>query len=96
MMVLITYDVNTETANGRRRLRKVAKLCQNYGQRVQNSVFECVIDAARLKKLQAELKRVINEEKDSLRYYYLGEQWRHRVEHVGTKVAIDLEGILIG
>ena len=95
MMVLITYDVNTQTEAGKTRLRKVAKLCQNYGQRVQNSVFECIIDSARLKRLQASLEKQINPEKDSLRYYYLGDQWRNRVEHVGAKQGLDLEGTLI-
>jgi CRISPR-associated protein Cas2 len=95
MMVLITYDVNTQTAAGRTRLRKVAKQCQNYGQRVQNSVFECIIDPARLKHLQVILEKEIDPEKDSLRYYYLGEEWRSRVQHVGAKSSLNLEGILI-
>ena len=95
MMVLVTYDVNTETEAGKKRLRKVAKQCQNYGQRVQNSVFECIIDSARLKLLQAALEKLIDTEKDSLRYYYLGDDWRKRVEHVGAKASIDLEGMLI-
>ena len=95
MMVLITYDVNTETLAGQKRLRKVAKACQNYGQRVQNSVFECIIDPARLKELQATLESLMNKEKDSIRYYYLGNEWRKRVEHVGAKDSVDLEGTLI-
>ena len=95
MMVLITYDVNTTTAAGQKRLRKVAKACQNYGQRVQNSVFECIIDPARLKQLQANLEKLIDKEKDSLRYYYLGDEWRGRVVHVGAKPSLDLEGTLI-
>jgi CRISPR-associated protein Cas2 len=95
MMVLITYDVNTETEAGKKRLRKVAKQCQNYGQRVQNSVFECILDPARLKQLQSNLAKSINPEKDSLRYYYLGNEWRTRVEHVGAKASLDLEGTLI-
>jgi CRISPR-associated protein Cas2 len=95
MMVLITYDVNTETEAGRKRLRKVAKQCQNYGQRVQNSVFECVIDAAQLRQLKHRLAQLINPEKDSLRFYYLGSEWRERVEHIGAKESIDLEGLLI-
>lgn len=94
-MVLITYDVNTETMAGQKRLRKVAKACQNYGQRVQNSVFECVIDPARLKQLQATLDNLIDKNKDSLRYYYLGDKWQGRVEHVGAKKPIDIEGTLI-
>ena len=95
MMVLITYDVNTETPAGRKRLRKVAKQCQNYGQRVQYSVFECLIDPARLKQLQNTLEQLIDPEKDSLRYYYLGNKWRTRIEHIGAKAGIDLEGPLI-
>jgi CRISPR-associated protein Cas2 len=95
MMVLITYDVNTETAAGQKRLRKVAKQCQNYGQRVQNSVFECILDPALLKQLQNKLEKIIDVEKDSVRYYYLGDEWRHRVEHIGVKAGIDLEGALI-
>jgi CRISPR-associated protein Cas2 len=95
MMVLITYDVNTETLAGQKRLRKVAKACQDYGQRVQNSVFECIIDPARLKELQARLDKLMNLEKDSIRYYYLGDEWRKRVEHRGAKVSLDLEGTLI-
>ena len=95
MMVLITYDVNTETEAGKKRLRKVAKECENYGQRVQNSVFECLIDLARLKQLQSRLVKLIDPKKDSLRYYYLGDEWRSRVEHVGAKPSLDLEGTLI-
>ena len=95
MMLLITYDVSTETEGGKKRLRKVAKQCQNYGQRVQNSVFECIIDPALLKQLQNNLEKIIDKEKDSLRYYYLGNEWRKRVEHVGAKPSIDLEGTLM-
>ena len=95
MMVLITYDVNTETEAGKKRLHKVAKQCQNYGQRVQNSVFECILDPALLKQVQSKLEKIIDVEKDSIRYYYLGDEWRHRVEHVGAKASIDLEGALI-
>ena len=95
MMVLITYDVNTETEAWKKRLRKVAKQCQNYGQRVQNSVFECLIDAAQCKQLKHRLSQLINPEKDSLRFYYLGNEWRNRVEHIGAKASLDLEGPLI-
>jgi len=95
MMVLITYDVNTQTEAGKKRLRKVAKQCQNYGQRVQNSVFECLIDAAQLKQLKHLLTELIDPEKDSLRFYYLGNKWRNRVEHIGAKASLDLEGPLI-
>lgn len=94
-MVLITYDVNTQSNAGKTRLRKVAKQCQNYGQRVQNSVFECVIDPACLKRLQDILEKLIDPEKDSLRYYYLGDKWKTRVHHVGAKSSLDLEGTLI-
>jgi len=95
MMVLITYDVSTESEGGKKRLRKVAKQCTNYGQRVQNSVFECLVDAAQLRQLKHILSELIDPEKDSLRFYYLGNEWRQRVEHVGAKVSIDLEGPLI-
>jgi CRISPR-associated protein Cas2 len=95
MMVLITYDVKTETEAGKRRLRKVSKKCQDYGQRVQNSVFECVIDPAQLKELQHILLKIIDTEVDSLRFYYLGDKWKSRVEHIGAKPSVDLEGTLI-
>lgn len=95
MMVLITYDVNTETEAGKKRLRKVARECENYGQRVQNSVFECIIDLALLKQMQSRLVKLIDTETDSLRFYYLGDEWRKRVEHVGAKASLDLEGTLI-
>ena len=94
-MVLITYDVSTETEGGKKRLRRVAKKCEDYGQRVQKSVFECIIDPARLKLLQAALLEIIDPAVDSLRYYYLGDESRHRVEHVGARPGIDLEGTLI-
>ena len=95
MLVVITYDVNTETPAGQKRLRKVAKQCQNYGQRVQNSVFECLIDAAQLQQLKYLLTEIIDPETDSLRFYNLGNNWRNRVEHIGAKPGIDLEGPLI-
>lgn len=95
MLVLITYDVNTETKAGKKRLRKVSKQCQNYGQRVQNSVFECLIDSAQLKLLKHALEVLIDPEVDSLRFYYLGKNWHNRVEHIGAKPSIDLEGTLI-
>lgn len=95
MMVLITYDVSTESEGGKKRLRKVAKACQDYGQRVQNSVFECLLDAAHMKQLQAKLDELIDKDKDSLRFYYLGDEWRGRVVHIGAKKALDLEGTLI-
>lgn len=95
MLVLITYDVKTETEAGKTRLRKVSKKCKDYGQRVQNSVFECLIDTAQLKHLQADLNKIIDPEVDSLRFYYLGTNWKRRVEHVGAKPSIDLEGTII-
>jgi CRISPR-associated protein Cas2 len=95
MLVLITYDVNTETAEGRRRLRKVAKQCVNYGQRVQNSVFECILDAALAKEVKHKLEKLIDKEKDSLRFYYLGDKYKTKVEHIGIKPSIDVEGPLI-
>ncbi len=94
MLILITYDVSTESEGGKKRLRKVAKLCVNYGQRVQNSVFECLLDPVQLKELQRRLNDVIDNEKDSLRYYYLGKNWQKRVEHVGAKATYDPEGFL--
>ena len=84
MLVLITYDVNTETAAGKRRLRQVAKQCVNYGRRVQNSVFECILDNAQCVMLKAKLTDIIDEEVDSLRFYYLGNQYKTKVEHVGV------------
>lgn len=95
MMVLITYDVNTETAVGRKRLRHVAKQCVNFGQRVQNSVFECLVDPAQLADLRSRLEKIIDVETDSLRYYYLGNNWRSRVDHVGAKASYDPEGVIM-
>lgn len=95
MLVLITYDVNTEDNKGKTRLRKVAKQCVNYGQRVQNSVFECILDAAQCKMLKAKLLNIIDEEKDSLRFYYLGNQYKNKIEHYGTKESFDQEGVLL-
>lgn len=85
MLVLITYDVNTEDAAGRKRLRKIAKECVNYGQRVQNSVFECLLDAAQCRLLQAKLCSIMDTEKDSLRFYYLGNRYENKIEHFGCK-----------
>jgi CRISPR-associated protein Cas2 len=95
MMVLVTYDVNTETLEGRKRLRHVAKACQNLGQRVQNSVFECLLEPAQWVALKSKLLRIINTEKDSLRFYFLGANWKRRIEHHGTKPGYDPEGPLI-
>lgn len=95
MLVLVTYDVRTETPGGRRRLRRVAKACLDYGQRVQYSVFECDVDPAQWTALRARLTGLIDLDEDSLRFYMLGNQWRRRVEHVGAKPATDHEGTLI-
>lgn len=95
MLVVVAYDVSTESEKGRRRLRRVARVCENCGQRVQNSVFECLVDAAQWARVRARLIKEINEEDDSLRFYFLGDNWKRRVEHVGTKVAYDPQGPLI-
>lgn len=95
MLVLITYDVSTQNASGKARLRKVAKECVNYGQRVQNSVFECILDASQLLLLKDRLKSLINEKEDSLRFYYLGNNYRTKVEHFGIKTSYDAEGTLM-
>jgi CRISPR-associated protein Cas2 len=95
MLVVVAYDVNTESEKGRRRLRRVAKVCENCGQRVQNSVFECLVDAAQWTQVRARLVEEISQEDDSLRFYFLGDNWRRRVEHVGTKASYDPQGPLI-
>lgn len=95
MLVLITYDVSTMSCEGQRRLRRVSKICQDYGQRVQNSVFECVVDATQYAVLKMRLIEIIDKEEDSLRFYQLGNNYKNKVEHVGIKESIDLEGPLI-
>lgn len=95
MMVLVTYDVMTSEPGGARRLRRVAKACRDFGQRVQYSVFEVDIDPAGWVALKARLEDIIDPEKDSLRYYHLGAKWRGRIEHVGAKPSTDLDGPLI-
>ena len=95
MLVLITYDVNTETATGRKRLRKVAKQCTNYGRRVQNSVFECILDNAQLVTLKAILADTIDESVESLRFYYLGNKYQTKVEHIGVDRGIAVDDTLI-
>lgn len=95
MMVLITYDVSTESVGGKRRLRRVARACKDFGQRVQFSVFECEVEPAQWVKLRARLLKEIDEKTDSLRFYQLGANWKPRVEHVGAKPALDLDGPLI-
>ena len=94
MLTVITYDVNTETAEGRRRLRKVAKYCVSYGQRVQNSVFECSADAATMVKIKSDLKKMIDPSSDSLRFYDLGNRYQSKIEHIGAKESYDPEGFL--
>ncbi len=92
---MVTYDVSTQDAEGRKRLRKVAKECVNYGQRVQNSVFECILDASQLLLFKDKLVSLINEQEDSLRFYYLGNKYKTRVEHFGIKTSYEAEGLLI-
>ncbi len=94
MMVLITYDVNTEDSAGRTRLRRVAKRCVDYGQRVQNSVFECLLNEAQFRQLQHELSQLIDKQKDSLRFYNLGNRYESRIEHVGARASYPAEGFL--
>jgi CRISPR-associated protein Cas2 len=95
MMVLVTYDVSTTTQAGRRRLAQVAKTCVGFGQRVQHSVFECELEPARFVVLKTRLLSIIDGKEDSLRFYFLGSRWKRRVEHVGAKAALDLDGPLI-
>lgn len=95
MMVVITYDVNTETIEGKRRLRQVAKQCVNYGQRVQNSVFECSLDSAQLVMLQAKLCELIDSSKDSLRFYLIGNHYENKIQHFGVKAGYDPNDTLI-
>jgi CRISPR-associated protein Cas2 len=95
MFVLVSYDVSTTDPKGSRRLNRVAKACKDYGQRVQYSVFECIVDPAQWAVLKERLINEIDKELDSLRFYYLGSNWRRRVEHIGAKKTIDQEGPLI-
>lgn len=95
MVVLVTYDVATGDAPGRRRLRRVAKVCEDYGVRVQNSAFECLVEPADWVVLKAKLLQVYEPAEDSLRFYYLGRNWRRRVEHHGTKRMLDPEAPII-
>lgn len=95
MFVIVSYDVATSDDGGQRRLRRVARACQDYGQRVQFSVFECIVDPAQWAKLKDRLISEINPDKDSLRFYYLGSNWQRRVEHVGAKAPMDQEGPLV-
>lgn len=95
MYVLVTYDVSTKTPQGKRRLSRVAKICLDYGQRVQNSVFEMKVDPAQWTECKDRLTQKIDPAEDSLRFYYLGANWKRRVEHVGTKAGYDVDGPLI-
>ena len=95
MLVLITYDVNTEDAAGRKRLRQVSKQCVDYGQRVQNSVFECLVDPAQYKLLQTKLLEISDPAKDSLRFYQLGNKYQSKIEHFGAKTSYEPEGVLL-
>lgn len=95
MFVVITYDVNTEDTGGRKRLRQVARQCVNYGQRVQNSVFECQLDSAKLRQVEAILTGLIDKEKDSLRFYVIGSSYEGKVKHIGAKPSFDVTDALI-
>ena len=95
MLVLITYDVSTETVEGQKRLRRIAKVCKNFGQRVQKSVFECLVDPAQWAKLRQRLIDEAKLDEDSLRFYFLGKNWSRKVEHVGAHEAYDPEGPLV-
>ncbi|MDE1163063.1 MAG: CRISPR-associated endonuclease Cas2 [Acidobacteriaceae bacterium] len=95
MLVLVSYDVSTRDEAGRRRLRRIARLCEDRGQRVQNSVFECLVDAAQWVRFRASLIAEMHAAEDSLRFYFLGNEWKRRVEHVGTKPSYDPQGPLI-
>jgi CRISPR-associated protein Cas2 len=95
MLVVVAYDVNTEDDEGRRRLRRVAKVCEDCGQRVQNSVFECLLDAAKWTSFRADLLREIRPSIDSLRFYFLGDNWKRKIEHVGAKPSYDPQGPLV-
>ncbi len=95
MLILVTYDVDTTQVAGQKRLRKVAKICQNYGQRVQNSVFECIVDYTQYTRLKLKLTEVVDKENDSIRFYRLGNNFESKVETLGVKNGIDIEGDLI-
>lgn len=95
MLILITYDVNTETSAGRSRLRKVAKQCVNYGQRVQNSVFECQVDAVKYREIKVVLEKIVDKDTDSLRFYNRGDKYKNKVEHIGAKPGFDVTEPLI-
>ncbi len=94
MMIVVSYDI-AQDEQGQKRLAKVAKICQNYGQRVQNSVFECLVDPMEFSKLKSQLNEIIKPEYDSLRYYFLGKNWQNRVQHIGAKKVLNPEGTMI-
>lgn len=95
MLILVSYDVSTESEGGKKRLRRVAKACQGYGLRVQNSVFECLLDYGQSKQLQTKLEGIIDKEKDSLRFYFLGDNWKNKVVHIGAKTVTPMDEPLI-
>ncbi|PKK39967.1 CRISPR-associated protein Cas2 [Clostridiaceae bacterium JG1575] len=95
MLILVSYDVSTMDLAGRNRLQRVSKICLNYGVRVQNSVFECLVDSAKFEELRFKLVTILNHSEDSLRIYHLGDNWKRKVEHYGTKVTPNLEAPLI-
>lgn len=95
MLVVVAYDVKTSEPEGAKRLRRVARVCSNYGQRVQFSVFECIVDPAQWTVLRQRLIKEIDMQADSLRFYFLGANWRHRIEHVGVEKSVDQEGLLL-
>lgn len=95
VLILITYDVSTTSTGGKRRLNKVSRKCLDYGQRVQNSVFECILDSTQFKQIKNQLEEIIDVEKDSLRFYNLGDKYKTKVEHIGAKESHDIEGPLI-
>ena len=95
MLVLVSYDVSTESEGGKKRLRQVDKVCQGFGLRVQNSVFECLIDYGQAKQLQIKLESIIDEDKDSLRFYFLGDNWQRKVVHIGAKAITPMDDLLI-
>ncbi len=95
MLVLVSYDVSTSSEGGQKRLRRVSKVCLNHGQRVQNSVFECLVDNAQFVLMKKKLLDEIDDKQDSLRFYFLGNNWKGKVEHIGAKPSVDLEGFLM-
>lgn len=95
MLILVSYDISTQSADGDRRLRRIARACQNYGQRVQYSVFEIEVSTAQWIPLKNQLCSLLDPDVDSLRFYYLGQNWKHKVEHIGAKPSLDLQGPLV-